>query len=431
MKENEDVTVIDFADLPTVNDEEFLMMEDEALDQHEIYCDFIQLATSIPEGATIESDYHCLQVMDDGELCEGDIEVFRTSDPKQVRWRCISCGHKGAIINYEKSQWDNSELTESDKKAFITQYSLFSGDYDHYSDMLFGIDDELAEEPLHDFEYYLNPYDPGGYESGVPGSAVLEEMLNCDWKKPGSPVYLRDDLSWDELKECDFFYNARQFLVTLDEEGEFELTRNHFLKRKTVSLLLEKTRWPEGEIARLRKFNQYIDETDVWTLHGIRLLVDIAELTDPTDDNRYRLFEPRKDLLKKENAGKLYRTLFTANFKEMNMAFMGTQLEVPHLQHSIPFIIYQLISYARDWTLIDELILDIFLFSVKVELDVYDVDGFNISADILSEDLFASLERFGLVNTRRVSEPDPDEPIDHPDQVRITPLLEKFVEFNI
>lgn len=431
MEKQENMQVVDFSEFPTTHAEDFLLMDDDRFELYEMYCDFIQLATALPSGASTNSDFFCQQVLKDGERCEGDIELSLTEQPSQVRWRCESCKNEGAIINFEETPWDNSRLSDSDKQAFVMGYSAFSGDMEYYDDMMFGYEDDGVGDFLDEFEFYLNPYDPDGSRTGGPTSLMIEEMLNCDWENPESPVYLRDDLPYSELSECDFFYNARQFLLTLQEAGEFELTRSQFLKRKDVNLLLERTRWPEGHIENIRSYKDHIDETDEIILHGIRLLVDIAGLTIQTDDNRYLLNEARRDLLKEENAGKLYRTLVSSYFKEMDIAYLGTSLELPHLQYSIPFIIYQLTIYARKWTPIEDLLPEILLYSVKVELDMMDMDGYNISDVMLTEDLFASLERFNLIETRRVSEPDPDEPINHPEQVRITPLLEKFIEFNI
>ncbi len=431
MEKKENMPVVDFSEFPTTSAEDFIMMDDELFELYEMYCDFIQLATALPAGASTESDFFCRQVQSDGERCEGNIEVTRTEQPTQVRWKCESCSYGGAIINFEDSAWDNSKLSDSEKQAFLTGYSAFSGDMDYYEDMMYDFSDDVDDDPFDNFEFYLNPYDPDGSRTGGPSSLMIEEMLNCNWEKPDSPVYLRDDLPYSVLQHCNFFYNARQFLLTLQKAGEFELTRNQFLKRKAVNLLLKQTRWPEGHIDNIRKYKEYIDETDELTLHGIRLLVDIAGLTHQTDDNRYLLNESRQDLLKEENSGKLYRTLVSAYFKEMDMAYLGTSLEIPQLQYSIPFIIYQLTVHAQNWTPIEDLLPEILLFSVKIELDLMNMDGIDISKDLLSEDLFASLERFCLVETRKVSEPDPDEPINHPDQLRITPLLEKFIEFNI
>lgn len=431
MEKKENKPVVDFSEFPTTSAEEFIMMDDELFELYEMYCDFIQLATSLPAGASTNSDFFCRQVLEDGELCDGNIEVAHTELPKQVHWKCESCGYGGAIINYEDSAWDNTNLSDNEKQAFLTSYSAFSGDMDYYDDMMYDVSEDEADNPFVDFEFYLNPYDPDGTETGGPTSQMIEKMLNYDWEEPGSPVYLRDTLPYSELQHCDFFYNARQFLLTLQKAGEFELTRNQFLKRKSVNLLLEQTRWPEGHLDNIRKYKEYIDETDELTIHGIRLLVDIAGLTQQTDDNRYLFNESKQDILKEDNAGKLYRTLVSAYFKEMDMAYLGTRLDIPQLQYSIPFIIYQLTVHAQDWTPIDDLLPEILLFSVKVELDLKNMDGINISEDLLSEDLFASLERFCLVETRRVSEPDPDDPINYPDQLRITPLLEKFTEFNL
>jgi hypothetical protein len=204
---------------------------------------------------------------------------------------------------------------------------------------MFLYEEENEDELFHDFEYYVNHLDPDGERTGGPISDQIRELLECDWTNPDSPIYLNSDLTLDELESSSFFYNARQFLLLLQQEVEFPLTRTGYLKRKTVKKLLDITRWEEPYIAEIKKTKKQIDETDIWLLYGLRLLLDISGLLREDDNETCRLNQKKAHLLKEENAGKLYSLLFSTYFREMNLGFFGSTFELPYLQYSVPFIL--------------------------------------------------------------------------------------------
>lgn len=419
--------VIDFSDFPEPNTEDFLWLPEDEFEQYEIYCDYIQLATTVPSGTKIESGFYCRKEMPDGELCDGTIEVSQIDQPHQVRWVCRKCTDMGAIINYEGSVWDNSRLTEKEQEIFMEDFFSGMTGEDVFEDEFYDLYEDETVDLFDNFEYYVNPYDPEGETSGVPGTGLIEEILTCNWKNPESPIYLNDDLSLPELEKSYFFYNARRFLLTLQQEGSFTLTRTGNLKRKVVRQLLEQTRWPDDYIESISRYQKHLDETDVWLLHGIRVLLDLAGLTR-WDDDEIRINEETLHLLDKENAGHLYRILFSTYFKEMNLGYLGSTFELPHLQYSVPFILYQLPGLAKDWVSIEELHPEILLYSVRLELQFEDLDNSSIAHELLLDDLFTALDRFGLVEIRGAERSDSDMAISHPYQIRITPMYEKFIQ---
>lgn len=299
----EEMTIIDFSDYPVPPSDEFMMMPEDEFDHYELYCDYIQLATTLEPGAKIDSGFYCECEKADGELCEGNVEVSQIDLPKQVRWECKKCGDRGAIINYEYTAWDNSHLPDADKKKFLDMVLSDVTAEDFFDDDMFLYEDEYEDELFQDFEYYVNHLDPDGKRTDGPTSDQIRELLDCDWTEPGSPIYLNNDLTPDELEKSSFFNNARQFLLLLQREATFPLTRTGYLKRKTVKKLLENTRWDESYVAEIRKTKKQIDETDIWLLYGLRLLLDISELIENDKNEAYRLNPEKAHLLKKENAG--------------------------------------------------------------------------------------------------------------------------------
>lgn len=428
--ERENIPVIDFLDFPAPNTEEFLWMTENDFMMYEICCEYIQLSTSVPARAEIESGFYCRQELENGELCDGTIDVMQIEQPRQIRWKCRECGDMGALINYEDTVWDNSRLPEKEKEIFLENlFADIAGEY-VFEDEFYDLNEDLLIGPFDNFEYYVNPYDPDGKQSGGPVSAMIEEMLTCDWMNPDAPVYLNDNMPLAELEESFFFFNARQFLRILQEDETFPLTRTEQLQRKVVRRLLTQTQWPEGYIESVSQYKKNIDETDVWLLHGIRILLDISGLIKRKDDG-YQLNNNLLHLLDTENAGQLYRLLFSTYFKEMNLGYLGSSFELPHLQYSVPFILFKLRNLATEWTSVENLLPDILLFSVNKELQFGDMDEMNASHDFLNEDLFLPLERFALIETRITGKIDTHELVPYPDQLRITPLFQKFIEFKV
>lgn len=429
--EKENMPVIDFSDFPAPNTEAFIWMPEDEFEQYEIYCEYIQLGTSVPVETKVESGFYCRQEMPDGELCDGTIEVTQMKDPAQIRWGCRKCSDMGAIINFEDTVWDHSRLSEMEKELFLEDFFSDITGEDIFEDEFFDLFEDESAGPFDDFEYFVNPYDPEGKQTGGPSSGVIEEMLHCNWNQPDSPVYLNGNLPLADLEKSFFYCNARQFLLTLQEDGVFPLNRSGFLKRKPVRRLIGQTRWPGDYIEQATRQTKRPDETDIWLLHGIRILLDLAGLIEQ-EDNAYRLNGEMLHMLDEANAGQLYRLLFSTYYKEMNLGYLGSTLELPHLQHSVPFILYKLQQLAKSWVPIEELMTEILLYPVSLELQFEDVDGSSLAYDLLHDDLFSSLNRFALVDTRKEGALiDPDDHTGYPDQIRITPLLEKFIEFNV
>lgn len=426
----ENMTIIDVSEFPDPISQAFIFMPEEEEELMDIYSEYVQLSTSIPPGTWLESGFYCRKEMEDGELCDGTIEVTQIDLPKQIRWKCRQCGDTGALVNYEGTMWDNSHLGDDEKERFLERFFSEIDEENYWEDdLFFEFGDNELTGPFDDFEYYLNPYDPDGEQSGGPSSEKIKELLECDWLQPDSPIYLKGDLPKEEVEQSFFFYDARRFLMILNAEETFQLTRMGSMKRKVVRKLLEEMRWPENYIENIRTYKDgKLDETDVWLLHGIRELLTLSGLVVEEDgDSIIRFNEDLEYLLEDEHAGELYRRLFSTYFKEMNLGYLGSTFEFSHLQYSVPFILYQLREYAQDWMPIDELIHEILLFSVKLELQFGEDGGIEIEQNLLYDDLFAALERFFLLESRSTSSsPDPYD-AGYPNQVRITGLFNKLV----
>jgi len=424
----EDMTIIDVSEFPDPVSEAFLYMPEDEEEQIDIYCEYIQLSTSAPSGTKMESGFYCRQETEEGELCDGTIEVTQIDMPKQIRWKCRQCGDMGALVNYEETMWDNSHLDDNEKERFLERFFSDIEGEDFWEDDLYDFGDGETMGPFDDFEYYVNPYDP----DEEPSTEQIKEILECDWLQPDSPIYLKRGLPLEEAEQSFFFFNARQFLILLNEEGSFKLTRVGNMKRKVIRRLLEEMRWPDNYIENIRKYkNSKLDESDIWLLHGIRVLLDLSGLIDVDDEaGEIRFNNDREEILEEENAGELYQLLFSTYFKDMNLGYLGSTFEFPHLQYSVPFILYKLRDAAQEWVSIDELVHEILLFSVNIELNFAENDGVTLELNLLYEDLFAALERFAVLESRSTSGSSNSTLEGYPDQVRITDLFKKLVRLG-
>ncbi len=428
-EKNRELQVIDFSEFPNPTGSEFMMMPEDEFSEYEMYCNYIQLATSIPPGNKINADFYCPREMEDGELCEGNVEVTQLDVPKQIRWTCSKCGDKGAIVNFEYTPWDHSHMPDEEKEKFLNMYLSDVTAEDLFDDDEGELFPEFEDEfnLVDEFEYYVSPYDPDSEKLGGPTSVQIKEMLESDWTDSGSLLNLNDNLFLTMLEESNYFYNARRFLLLLQEHEEFPLTRTGYIKRRIVKKLLKEMRWQEPYVEELIKTRQHIDEAEVWELFGLRLLLDVAGLSIESG-KKYILNKEMGWLIEEKNAGKLYQLLFSTYFDEMNPGFFGTTLDLPMLQYSVPFILHRLVTLAQDWIPLEDFAEEALLFSVKVELDmiyeeIEDADSF----ELFYEDVLFALERFGLIETRKIFRDKKEFPITFPDQLRITPLGKKFI----
>lgn len=427
--EKENMSVIDVLEFPDPTSEEFLWMPENEFEEIETYCEYIQLVTSVPTGTKIESGFFCRREMEDGELCDGTIVVSKLNQPKQIRWECRKCNDLGAIVNYEETIWDNSRLSEMEKEFFLENFFTDLSGEDIFEDEFSDLAHDDFFGPFTDFEYYIHPYDQDGEQTGGLPPNRIEEMLTCDWLNPGSPVTLNGDLPLHKLENINFFNNSRQFLLILNEDNAFPLTRSNLMKRKVVRRLIGQTQWDDDYLEEIRRHKKNLDETDVWLLHGIRVLLEMADIVEQVE-NELRLNTKMLHLLNEENAGQLYRQLFSTYFKDMNLGYLGSTFELPYLQYSIPFILYKLQKLAKKWVPIEELLPDILLFSVALELNFDDDFGNSLATDLLHSDLFAALERFGLLERRKTFSAASNDPFSFPDELQTTPLFTNFVEFS-
>ena len=54
------------------------------------------------------ADINC-RTVNDGEACDGDIEVWIDPESHIIGWECLECGAEGTISDWEGTQWDRRD----------------------------------------------------------------------------------------------------------------------------------------------------------------------------------------------------------------------------------------------------------------------------------------------------------------------------------
>jgi len=289
----------------------------------------------------------------------------------------------------------------------------------------------LSKEELEDFQQAIEEeaMEKGLYMDEFEDALTLEErdqFLFSNWREPDSPIYLRDDVPLEQLKNAHFFYNARTLLTEIEKENGFGITKKlENIQRKHVENLVEKFKWPEGFIENIKRYKKVIDEEDIWPLHTLRVFLDVARFIRK-QKGKYVLVKKQAHLLEKENAGKLYQLLFSAFFRQFNMAYLYDGTPIPYQQDSIPYILYRLQLMDMGWVNFDEIMDNVFLDTAHFEF--YGMLGsYTTPGDKFYYNIIRPLEFWGLVETRQLGSPDL---YNGPDEARKTPLFDAFLKFN-
>ncbi len=436
--------IIDLLDLPDLDSPEYYDLTVEQQNALDDAIMFTEEATAVQTGKKIISRSSCFeQPGQDLELCYGDVELVRYNLPPEIRWQCKKCGNKGIITNFKGSPWDLSSLPEKAAKEYLEhKYDLnpFLDFNDFDADALPPPEimeeiatwlESLSEEEFKDFQTSLiEETNMKEVALGLFGGGLTPDQLTAlvmsNWIEPENPIFLRGDLSFEQLKDVMFFHNARVFLLELEKEGAFGLTKElENIKRKHVESLVDQFKWREKYIEHVKDYNKTIDEMDVWPLHTIRVLLDLAGLIRKYK-GQFVLVKKNAHLLKEEYAGELYRLLFNTFFKKMNIAYLSNGEPIPNQQDSFPFILYRMQLMDNDWSPLFKMKECVFLAGAEQEffeqLWVYQDPNW-----VFYQNIVKPLEVWGLVETRGMQEQDFGY---NPDEVRITPLFDSFLQFN-
>lgn len=437
---------VDFNKAPFLDSEEYYNLPVEEQNAIDDAAGYTEEATAVDAGKKIISRFDCMQWDTNKEdYCEGEIELARYNLPPEIRWKCKKCGNNGLITNFKGTPWDLSGMSKQEAQQYLDEkYNLdlfpglgFKENYDSIASFEESMGDimewmeNLSEEEFEDFHCTMEA------EAEKIGISLDEldrgllpaqryQLMFSNWTDPNAPLYLRDDLPLDMLSEVGFFHNARTFLTEIAKNNGFELTKGQGnLQRKYIEVLIDKFIWPDGFLENLKDLNKVINEIDVWPLHTLRVLLDMAGMI-----RKYKgKFVPVKKnthLMKEAHAGKLYQKLFSAFFKQMNMAYLTNSDPMPYQQDSIPYILFRMQFMEDEWHSIGNIMENVFLDDARFEfystLNPYTTPALQFYYHIM-----LPLKYWGLIEVRGANKSKYEF---DPEEARKTPLFDAFLQFN-
>jgi len=275
-------------------------------------------------------------------------------------------------------------------------------------------------------------------ELGGLSPTEMFELLGGDWETTG-PLRLNADLTLAELAASTFLRNGRHVLSAAAERNGIRATTAGNLNRQFVATLLDPAAWPGSLVEEVLEYNKVVNEADLWPLHILRVVLEVAGLLTRRAD-AFRATRRGRDLLDDAHAGALQARLFRTFFREFNLAYL-TRLaadEGDPIQRFVPFCLLRLSAAGGGWHTAHELAPDLLPADAPGD-DEGPRDPERPPRDQHERDIVAAcsfptvryhflgpLEWFGLLEGRDRPGPFPALPLR---DVRRTPLLHRFILF--
>jgi len=269
------------------------------------------------------------------------------------------------------------------------------------------------------------PDGPTPYPGGL--SLWQAGMLICsDWDSPDSLIRINGGLNSELLEESQIWVNSRLFLQALRERKSLEATATGNLSRKSVADLLGAMQIPQEVLESIYRYNKVINETDVWMIHIVRVLLGIAKLIRREKRN-FQLTRKGAEMLKEERAGALFAILFKTHFRKFNLAYLDQMEENPTLQGTAGFTLYRISEVFERWRQLDH----------ETAEGILIPEAISAAADRFSTDyilwqtesrILRPLVSFGLLHERKTVKEGRRLPVS---EYRLTPLYGRFLEFRL
>lgn len=259
-------------------------------------------------------------------------------------------------------------------------------------------------------------------ELGGLSPTQVERLLSSDWKDPQGAVQLEHRLPFDDIAHVPFLRGARALLEFAIERGPLDATPAGNLKLAVVSDLIDHLELDEL-VAKMREHRKRITEQDVWPLHIVRVICDVAGLLHRRS-NRFHITRNGRALADPTRAGELYALLIRVWFRMFNLEYVS-YIEWPGLQQQIAFTLYHLPAAAAEWRAADDLLPEVVLPFV-LERAPQGSPQWPLAPYALARAVLHPLAEFGLME---VCYPDPRGA--GKTLFRATPLASKLIRFSL
>jgi hypothetical protein len=253
----------------------------------------------------------------------------------------------------------------------------------------------------------------------------VKRLLASEWDDPEGAVWLREDLTLEQLGQCPVLANARTLLQVAIERGGLGATAKGNLKLDVVGALVDAWQTADSAFRIFRESATRITEQDVWPLHEVRVVCELAGLLRKRK-HRFEITRRGRDLAVPTRAGALFALLFRTCFRKYNLAY-GRATEWPELQYQLGFTLYQLPRVARPWRTAADLLPDVVLPHTLANPPVAGHAAWDTAAFTLASHALDPLVQFGLLERRSPGR----YPSLREDQYRITPLAKLIPDFDL
>lgn len=317
-------------------------------------------------------------------------------------------------------------IGSSSDEDLQTWFRYYAGEEERRDWMERFPDDPLPphEEPPYDRDRLL-PQRELSEEDPVE-NAIQALLSFADWRETDGPLRLNNQIEASNFADAPIFFNCRVLLETLREVGRAKATAQlgdlpRAFNRKVNDQLPQHL----DDVLPLALRDNTNNERSIARVHQARLICQSAGLLRK-QRGHFMLTRKGESLLAPPKAGQLYRDLFLALFRRLNLAYFDGMPALPSLQQTLAITLWRLSIVARHWTDLEALPEELLLPTVVD--DLYDATAKYRSAErILNTRLVRPLKGFGLVETI-------NEKKDYFSQakaVRITPLFDRFISFHL
>ncbi len=256
----------------------------------------------------------------------------------------------------------------------------------------------------------------------------VARLIYAEWGEPGGAVQFNTDIPLAELEKADFFRGARTFLKALHAAGEVRATTSKNLPRRFVADVLP-LMCDEKALEEIYKYNKVVNEQDVPPLHYARVVSNLAGLVR-LRKGKFGIPKSKAALLDDECAGELFRCLFVAFFRKLNLAYTHrVAFEARGLQTCAAYTLYRLGVVTRDWKPKDDLPAEVLLPAVREEIEK-EIRGYEYwtTENLMTSRLIRWFLDWGMLEGRYEQESKFFKTLK---AVRTTPLYAAVLRFNI
>ena len=244
-------------------------------------------------------------------------------------------------------------------------------------------------------EYNEQPQD----ELGGFSPRQIRDLLAHEWTPDGPGLRLRPAGGPDEVEESRTVHNARILLAALGKQGTRATATKGNLNRAFVTEMLGAMRWPGDYEETVRYMNKVFDEEDVWRLHELRVVLELAKLVARRKD-RWRATPRGRELAAADRAAELHELLVRTTFRVFNLAYSDRWGDLEDFQQTVAFPLAVLRRLDDSWFPLADLAPRLLLPTVAEMLPPPAADPYRTRDRIVQLRLLRPLLELGLLEAR-------------------------------